>query len=124
VERFFREQPIDSGRDANTQNVRATDVLPRSLSLGRKTEPQMINDAGARQYEIEAALLLEQLAEVRACQAYCRYANAVKRVALWHALDGVRPAFEEEGTPALDAFEHRLLGRLAELRARFGIVVH
>jgi hypothetical protein len=84
----------------------------------------LTNDDDTRQYEIEAAPILEQLAEVRWAQTYCRHADAVKRVAPWHTLVGVRPGSSENGTPALNAYARRLLGRLAELRARFGILVH
>jgi hypothetical protein len=82
----------------------------------------MINDDGTRQYEIEAAPILEQLADVRAAQTYCR--QKAERVVPWHAVVGVRPGPSEQGTPTLDAYERRLLGRLAELRTRFRIAVH
>jgi hypothetical protein len=74
-----------------------------------------------RRYEREAAPLLEQLVAVRAGQMYCRH--AARRSAPRHALAGGCSGSRETGTPALDAYERRLLCRLAELRARFGIVV-
>jgi hypothetical protein len=71
-----------------------------------------------RRFELEAAPLLEQLAEVRSLREYCR--QAARRHAPWRSASPV----DAEHTPALDALERDTLRRLASLRARFGLVVH